>query len=266
MLEKMISIDRYAYNSKLRYIEPLQKLIFSLLTLAVRLWADNIVISIIIFSIMIYATVYYGGIPIKYYFKLLLIPMTFLFISVITLVINISHNPENFLCYFRIGSSFIGCSKTGALKVLLLFFKVMASVSCLYFLSLSTPIIDFLAALKKLKVPKLIIEITGLIYRFIFVIMETAENMFRAQNSRLGYIDLSTAYRSLGTLISNLFIRSYKRANELYIALESRGYDGEINVLQQEYKRGKKLYFYTALINILLLIIALITKGRWPSL
>lgn len=262
----MISMDKYAYSSKLRYVEPLQKLIFAVVTLIVGLWLDNVVISIIIFSIMTYATVFYGGIPIKYYFKLLVIPMIFLFISAIPLVINVADKPQGFLYCFRIGRFFIGLSKIGSLKFLLLFFRVLASVSCLYFLSLSTPVIDLLVALRKLKVPKLIVEITGLFYKFVFIIMDTAENMFIAQNSRLGYINVSTAYGSLGILISNLFIRSYKRANELYIALEARGYEGEINVLEDDYKRDKKLYFYTVLINILLLIISIFTTGRWSSL
>ncbi|NLZ48401.1 MAG: cobalt ECF transporter T component CbiQ [Clostridiales bacterium] len=258
----MISMDKYAYSSKLRCIQPMEKLIFSLLTLVVGLWADNVFISIIIFSIMLYTTVYYGGIPIKKYFKFLLIPMGFLFISVITIVINISENPEKFFWFFRVGKFFIGCSKSGFFKALHLIFKVISSVSCLYFISLSTPFIDLLSTLRKLKAPKLILEMTALTYKFIFIIMNTAEIIFIAQNSRLGYINLSTAYQSLGTLISTLFIRSYKRAKELYIALESRGYDGELNVLDEEYKSSKKLYFYTIIINILLIMIVMITEGR----
>lgn len=128
---------------------------------------------------------------------------------------------------------YLGVTQAGLQTALHLFFKALGSVSCLYYLSLSTPMTDVLAVLRRLKVPRLLVEMMGLIYRFIFVFLETAENMLTAQNSRLGYATLPAGYRSLAALMSNLFIRAYKRSDELYTALEARGYDGELNVLEE---------------------------------
>ena len=80
------------------------------------------------------------------------------------------------------------------------------------------------------------VELMGLVYRFIFVLMDIADAMYTAQSSRLGYTNVASGYRSLSGIASSLFIRSYKRAHDLYSALEARGYDGEINVLEQHYR------------------------------
>jgi cobalt/nickel transport system permease protein len=120
--------------------------------------------------------------------------------------------------------------------------------------------VDLLALLLRLKVPKLLVELMGLIYRFIFVLLETADTMFTAQNSRLGYSSLSTGYRSLGALASTVFIRAYKRSDELYTALESRGYEGELNVLDEPFETHWIKYIVPIVINLLLIITTLFLR------
>ena len=108
--------------------------------------------------------------------------------------------------------------------------------------------------------PKLIVELMGLIYRFIFVLLETADTMITAQNSRLGYSSLSAGFRSLGTLVSTLFIRSYKRSDELYTALEARGYDGDLNVLEETFDTHWTGYIPAAAINLVLVTATLLIR------
>jgi len=74
-----------------------------------------------------------------------------------------------------------------------------------------------------------------LIYRFIFVLMETAQKMYSAQSSRCGYASIKTSYFSLGLLIANLFNISYNHSQRLFNALLSRCYMGGIRVLEPEY-------------------------------
>jgi cobalt/nickel transport system permease protein len=104
------------------------------------------------------------------------------------------------------------------------------------------------------------VELMSLIYRFIFVLLETADTMFTAQSSRLGYVDLKTSYRSLGALVSTLFVRAYKRSTDLYTSLESRGYDGDLNVLEEPFQKNHTLYWAAILVNSMLLFIALAIK------
>jgi cobalt/nickel transport system permease protein len=256
----MINIDTFAYASRLNRIDPLQKFVFALLTLGVCLWADTLVVSIPVIFIMGWITIRSGGTPFSLFVKLLFVPMAFLVIGIFTIAINISSNPQSFLFSIPIAGVWIGVSKVGMYEAVRLFFRVLGSVSCLYFLSLSTPMVDLMTVLRKLKVPKLMVEMMSLVYRFIFILLDTADTMLIAQNSRLGYRSLSTGYHSLGTLASTLFIRSYKRSNDLFIALESRGYDGDLNMLEESFEKSRSIYFLAVVINIVLILIALSVK------
>ena len=60
--------------------------------------------------------------------------------------------------------------------------------------------------------------------------------IYISQNSRLGYSNLKTGYNSLGKLIGSLFLSAYKRSQDMYTALESRCYEGDINVIENTYK------------------------------
>lgn len=256
----MINIDKYAYSSKLKNINPAEKIFFALITLCVCLWANNFIVSMLVIGLMTFLITKLGKTKINVFIKLMMIPIAFLIISILTIVINYSMNKENLLISFRFFNGWIGVSKEGIFQGVNMFLKVMGSLSCLYFISLTTPMIDVISVLSKLKIPSFLIELISLVYRFIFIILETSEMMFISQKSRLGYRDIRTSYKSLGALASTLFIRSFKRANDLYTALESRGYNGELKVLEEEVKRRNYIYILAIIINMIFIGITIFTK------
>jgi cobalt/nickel transport system permease protein len=231
----MICIDKYAYISKLRGEDPALKCLFAVATLGVCLWADSMAISLFIIAFMGWAVIRKGGIPLLFYGKLLLVPLSFLVLGVLTIAVSVAAGPQEFMLSFTVSGVTVGLSVAGLQKAASLFFKALGSVSCLYFLSLTTPMVELLSVLRKLKVPKLMVELMGLVYRLIFILMDMAETMYTAQSARLGYATIESGYRSLSGLASSLFIRSYKRAHDLHSALEARGYNGQINVLEQDH-------------------------------
>lgn len=245
----MLNTDTYAYASRLKTIDPMQKFIVAFLTLGVCLWADQLFVSIAVIVFMSGVAIFFGGAPLSVWLKLMIIPMSFLMIGIFTIAVNISRDVYSFLWAYSIAGYWVGISENGIREGVNLFFRVLGSVSCLYFLSLSTPMVDLLSVLRRLRLPKLMVEMMGLIYRFIFVLLETAGTMLTAQNSRLGYVNLKTGYRSMGSLVSVLFIRAYKRSNELYTSLEARGYDGEIKVLEESYENNRNLVLLAVVIN-----------------
>ncbi|MDP4181630.1 MAG: cobalt ECF transporter T component CbiQ [Bacillota bacterium] len=256
----MIYIDKYAYISKLKHQDPIYKLVFCMMTLGVCLWANSIIISIIALLIMGWHTVCKGGIPCAIFMKLMIIPMSFLAIGVLTVGINVSDKKDIFLFYISVFDINAGVTQSGIQNAAHLFFKALGAVSCLYYLSLNTPMVDILQALGRLRVPKLFIELMSLIYRFIFVLLETVEMMLTAQKSRMGYSGISSGYRSLAALASTLFIRAYKRSDELYTSLEARGYDGELNALHESYKKGWIQYTSPITVNLILIAMTLIIR------
>ena len=121
-----------------------------------------------------------------------------------------------------------------------MFLTAMAAVSCMYFLACNTTMTDLLIFLRRVKCPSLLMELMLLIYRFIFVLLVCAHSIALSQHSRLGYGGYKTSLRSFGMLVSGLFVRSVKRSSALFDAMESRAYDGVIQVLEEEYPVNKK--------------------------
>lgn len=228
----MITIDKLCYNSKLRYVNAGEKFAFAMITLLLCVMSRSIAAACIVLAVTGILTVYKGGIPFFRYLHFLTVPLAFLLLSTLAIIVNIRREPLD-LFALSFGNWYVTGSSASALYAMQLILTALSSVSCLYFLSFSTPMPDILDVLKKLHCPKLLIELMLLIYRFIFILLETASAISTSQNSRLGNKDYKTSLKSFGALGSALMIRAVKRSNLLYNAMEARCYDGTILVLSE---------------------------------
>lgn len=100
---------------------------------------------------------------------------------------------------------------------------------CLIVLSSSTKFEELLRGMYRLKVPQVFVLITSFMYRYMFVLADQAMRMQMARDSRNFGMKRSNIFRTLGNMVGMLFIRSYERAERIYSAMLSRGYNGEIN-------------------------------------
>ena len=57
--------------------------------------------------------------------------------------------------------------------------------------------------------------------------------MYHAQETRLGYSSFKKSFKSMGMLGSNLFIRTWIKGEQAYIAMESRCYTGSIKTMRK---------------------------------
>lgn len=261
----MITIDKLCYHSKLRYVNAGEKFAFAVITLAICVISHSILIAGIVLAITGILTVWKGGIPISTYMRYLAAPLVFLILSTLAIVLNISQEPLD-LFSISIGAWYLTGSRQAFIYALNLIFTALASVSCLYFLSFNTPMTDILGVMEKLRCPKLMIELMLLIYRYIFVLLETASAISIAQKSRLGNRNYITSLKSFAAMLSVVFIRSVKRSRMLYDAMESRCYDGTIHVLQEHFPPEKKDIVLIVIFETILLIILFLIKrgfGLW---
>ena len=111
-------------------------------------------------------------------------PAVFLLVGTVAIAVNFTTEPMD-LWNLQIGNHYIATSVYSLTYAIKAYFIALASVSCLYFLSLTTPMLDLVQVMKKCKLPWLFVELTILMYRFIFVIgdMAAAYNAFTGLSS-----------------------------------------------------------------------------------
>jgi cobalt/nickel transport system permease protein len=109
-----------------------------------------------------------------------------------------------------------------------IFFSILTkSTLCLLtviLLSNTTPFSDLLSTLKRFGVPKLFITILALMYRYLFVLIDEAERLSRARNSRTFSDTRIRKWSSMASLVGQLFVRSTERAERIYAAMSARGW------------------------------------------
>lgn len=237
----MLLIDKYAYSNKLHNVHPVEKMTLSLCLLLFVLIVKDSLLSLITFIVMSVFTVCIARIPLSYYLKLLILPSFFLLSGIITILVSFTDDHTvipHMIWSAHIANWQIYISKESLQNAANLVFVVLSSMSCLYFLTLTTPLTTILDVLRKLKVPSLLIDLIALTYRFIFVFLEESVNIYQAQSSRLGYITIRQGMKSLGILISMLFLKVFQRTTQLSIAMNSRGYKDDMFVFDQAYHRS----------------------------
>lgn len=98
-------------------------------------------------------------------------------------------------------------------------------------LAATTPLVDLVAAGRRARVPDACLEVAGLTYRFVFLLLASVRTVREAQQSRLGYVDRRAALRSAGALAAGVLVRSWQRARRLEEGLAGRGYEDALRTL-----------------------------------
>jgi cobalt/nickel transport system permease protein len=118
-------------------------------------------------------------------------------------------------------------TRTGAQTALFLLMRVSTSVSLGILLIVTTPWNTVLKALGVLRVPAEFILILGMTYRYIYLLLHTANDMFLSRKSRVvsrlsGAEERHIIAASVGALLS----KSVHLSSEVYLAMQSRGFRG----------------------------------------
>lgn len=221
----MLKIDEYAYSSRLKHIHPAEKAVLSAGCLLFSVITQNMWIALCVSFLMCLLTVWAAGIPLTYYVKLLLLPAMFLATGTLPIFLSIipADAESAGIWHANIGSWKLYIDESGIEQACHLAAGAAASVLCLYFLILTTPVQQIMWLLQKLKLPGIVLDLTGFTYRFIFVLLEKSREIHLAQTSRLGYQNRRTWLASMAKLAAGLFIKSIMTARELETAIESRG-------------------------------------------
>ncbi len=166
-----------------------------------------------------------SGISLWHFFtKLLRIyPMIFLITFLIPFFPTDGGHP------IRIGG--IPVYQEGIQKFLLINMKSVLALFISIVLTTTTDFNRLLKAMERVRIPGIVVATLAFMYRFIFLIIDEAERMLMAFQSRYIHLPVWTRLRMVATQIGVLFIRTYERGERVHLAMEARGFTGSVRVL-----------------------------------
>lgn len=88
----------------------------------------------------------------------------------------------------------------------------------------TTPFVDLLRVLRRLRVPAILVTTLALLYRYLFVLVDEAQRIETARASRTLAPSRRRTWRLLGSALGMLFVRSSERAERIYAAMLARGW------------------------------------------
>lgn len=233
-----IHIDTLAYSNRLRHLPPTQKLLFALIVLLLAS-LSHYPVQIVIFIWMSVWIVIYAGIPRQIYGLMMLGVVTFLVTSLPALVFEYvgRMSPEirvDSLWQMGVGSGQIYLSLRGSIRASEVLLRSLASTSALFFIVLTIPAIELATTCQKIGCPPILIELSLLVYRFIFLFADTAQKIVTAQVSRGGYRNHRLRMNSLNLLVRQLIQRTANRYQQLTLGVKARGFEQEFRFWQPQ--------------------------------
>jgi cobalt/nickel transport system permease protein len=158
-------------------------------------------------------------------------------LAALPLLVTVAGTP---LATVRLGGWAVTFSESGTERFVSTVAKSWISVQAAILLATTTPVQGLLVAMRAVRVPRLLVAVIGLMWRYLFVLADEAGRLLRARAARSGASSqrgaraggsIAWRARATGGMAGSLFLRSLERADRLYAAMVSRGYDGETRAL-----------------------------------
>jgi cobalt ECF transporter T component CbiQ len=128
----------------------------------------------------------------------------------------------------------IGMTSQGLTSAALIVTRVATSISLVVLLTLTTSWTKLLAALRALFVPRVFILVLGMAYRYVFHLLTSVTDMYEARRARSAGAPSETrsGRAFVAATAGALFGKTHALAEEVHMAMVSRGYTGDARSLQ----------------------------------
>ncbi|HON35654.1 MAG TPA: cobalt ECF transporter T component CbiQ [Methanothrix sp.] len=125
-------------------------------------------------------------------------------------------------------------TRQGTLAAVIFTTRVAACVSAVVLLFITTPKQLLFKSLRAVGVPKLYVLTLEMTYRYIFLLMELVREMYIAKKARTirsrGLLD---EQKWVGGRMGYTLVRSLDMSEKVHMAMASRGFTGEVHIMQQ---------------------------------
>jgi cobalt ECF transporter T component CbiQ len=248
-MSEQVQMDVLAYGSRMVRWAPLGKLLYTFSLLILALLSENIFVPMITFCVGMCLMAYSTNFRLPPIIGLAILEAILIMVIGCGMV-SILGNPSEPAVFLKGKGEFlwigIHITENSFNNAWLIMFRAIAGVTLMLSFASSTPIPHIAYALRQLRIPKEVIDIVVLVYRYAFLLLERTEVMWNAAKCRLGF---SGARRSMSTtagILVNVFITSLEIAERSQPALESRNYNGSFPIYRMPNKIGLYWFAITA--------------------
>ncbi len=126
----------------------------------------------------------------------------------------------------------------GLIRFMSILVRSWLSVQMAILMVATTKFPDLIHAFEHLKVPRILTTVIAFLYRYLFVLTDEGFRLLRARDARSAGLpgnksggSIQWRARTTGSMVGQLFLRSYERSDRIYQAMISRGYTGHIRTL-----------------------------------
>jgi len=216
--------ERFSTRGALQQIDPKVKL-FSIVALVLSAVAVRTIIPLLILLVTTLVFCAASRIPLKFFFA-----RTTIFIPIFAGLISLPLpfiTPGVALTSLEYGKVVVVITREGLYKATQFTLRVWVCVALSVLLILTTKFSKIIEAMKNLRFPCILVTMTAVTYRFIFLFIDEAYRMALARESRTTKkLRWKENVKSLANMIATLFIRAHERGEKVYLAMMARGYTG----------------------------------------
>lgn len=131
----------------------------------------------------------------------------------------------------------------GMVSMVTLMLKGFYAVLSAYALIATTSIEDICYALRCIKIPKIVVTVVLLIYRYLFILAEEGSRISAAYSLRAPR-QKGFAYKTWGPLVGQWLLRSMDKAERVYESMKLRGFNGEFRFSSNRKATMKDFMFF----------------------
>lgn len=163
----------------------------------------------------------------------------------------------------KIGGISIIITRQGLWGTLFFVVRVTTAVSFVVLLSITTKHFELLRVLRIFRIPQVFVMTLGMCYRYLYLFVELVENTYRAIKSRVGTgIHYKKGQTIVAWNIALLWRRSYSLNEQVYNAMLSRGYTGEVRLLNDGKIKLKDWVWLSCVATLFIVVLYFTVSGK----
>jgi cobalt/nickel transport system permease protein len=233
-------IDKFAYqDSPIHRLDARMKFIIVVVFSVVVISLPRTSVSILFcYAIGPFAALILGGIPLRFTFKHILL------VSPFVLVLALTGPLYDKRVETVVFGPWVWQTTMGWLRCYSILGKFIVTMLALIALVSTTRFADLLAGLRRLMFPKILVIQMGFLYRYLFLLIDSAHHIIRARTARaIGKIGFRNETKVAAAMLGSLFVRSIDAAERINVAMQARGFDGNWRTINRLTIRGRDWVF-----------------------